>query len=65
MIYKTVQGDTFDKIALEFYNDEFKAHLIMQANLDYLDYIILPQGVELNIPEVKESQASTLPPWMR
>lgn len=65
MTYKTVQGDTFDKIALQFYNDEFQAHLIMQANPQFIKYVILPGGIELKIPEIEESTVNSLPPWMR
>lgn len=65
MIYKTVAGDTFDKIALDFYNDEFKAHFIMQANPNYINYVILPQDINLNIPEIEELPSTNLPPWMR
>ena len=31
--YKTRQGDTFDMIALDVYNEERKAHIIIQAYL--------------------------------
>lgn len=62
----TVEGDTFDALALEFYNDEKQAWLIIQANLDYCDVLIFEAGVELKIPIVEfVSLPETLPPWRR
>lgn len=65
-ICKTIEGDTFDSLALEFYNDEKLASAIIQANPDYCDTLIFSAGVELTIPEVIEvTMPETLPPWRR
>lgn len=62
----TVEGDTFDALALEFYSDEKQAGLIIQANLDYCDVLIFEAGVELQIPIVEfVDLPETLPPWRR
>lgn len=62
----TVEGDTFDALALEFYNDEKQASLIIQANLDCCDVLIFEAGVELKIPVVEfVNLPETLPPWRR
>ena len=45
--YKTKQGDTFDIIALDAYSDEFKSHLIIQANPQYASIIVFAAGVKL------------------
>lgn len=67
--YKTIQtvdGDTFDGLALEFYNDEKQTALLYQANLDYCDTLIFPAGVTLQIPIVEDVDLpETLPPWRR
>lgn len=63
--YMTVDGDTFDMIALDFYNDEFKAHLIIQANPSYARTITFKAGVILKVPIIEEDRPSTLPPWKR
>ena len=64
--YITVEGDTFDSLALEFYNDEKLASIIIQANPDYCDFLIFYAGVSLNIPDVPASaMPATLPPWRR
>lgn len=64
--YTTRNGDTFDELALQFYDDEMKAHLIIDFNPQYADYIILDEGIDLRIPIYEEEQsADTLPPWKR
>ena len=64
--YITVEGDTFDYLALLFYSDEKLASTIIQANPDYCDVIIFDAGVELIIPDVPEAEMpSSLPPWRR
>ena len=63
---KTVEGDTFDGLALEYYNDEKQASLIIRANLDYCDVLIFEADVELKIPIVENAETpDTLPPWRR
>lgn len=62
----TVEGDTFDAIALEYYTDEMQASLIIQANPDYCDVLIFEAGVRLKIPIVENVDLpETLPPWRR
>ncbi|MDA3732390.1 tail protein X [Niameybacter massiliensis] len=63
--YTTVDGDTFDIIALDMYNDEFKSHLIIQANPSYAKIITFKAGVVLKVPVVEEDIPETLPPWKR
>ena len=63
---KTVEGDTFDGLALEYYDDEKQASLIIGANLDYCDVLIFEADVELKIPIVENVETpDTLPPWRR
>ena len=63
---KTIDGDTFDKLALEFYNEEKKSSLIIGANLDYCDVLIFEAGTTLKIPIAKNLELpSSLPPWRR
>ncbi|MCH5315720.1 MAG: tail protein X [Eubacterium sp.] len=62
--YETRQGDTFDELALQFYDNELLAHLIIDFNPQYSDYLIFDEGINLRIPiyETKQS-VETLPPW--
>lgn len=63
--YTTMQGDTFDILALDAYNDESFAATIIQANPDYANVIVFSAGVKLKIPVIETAAASTLPPWKR
>lgn len=62
----TVEGDTFDGLALRYYSDEKMASEIIQANPDYCDTLIFEAGVKLYIPAVSTvTMPETLPPWRR
>ncbi|NLH01185.1 MAG: LysM domain-containing protein [Clostridiales bacterium] len=64
--YTTVEGDTFDSIALKFYNDEKLASTIISANPDYCDRLIFEAGITLVIPgEATIALPESLPPWRR
>lgn len=64
--YITVEGDSFDKLALTFYGDELLASKIIQANPVHCDTLIFEAGIELTIPEYSEvTPLETLPPWRR
>ena len=62
----TAEGDTFDALALRYYNDEKLASTIIQANPDHCSTLIFDAGVSLVIPEVSSvTYPETLPPWRR
>ena len=62
----TVEGDTFDGLALQYYNDEKLASAIIQANPDHCDTLIFEAGITLTIPAVSTvTLPETLPPWRR
>ena len=62
--YTTQDGDTFDLLALDMYNDERLAHYIIEYNPDYADVIVFEGGVQLKLPVVEEAETSeTVPPW--
>ena len=64
--YTTKEGDMFDMIALNFYNEEKMATTIIEANPDYSDVIIFDADVELIIPIVEDVDGiETTPPWRR
>ena len=65
-IHITVHGDSFDALALWYYNDEKQASTIIQANLDHCDTLIFEAGVSLVIPDAATIvPPETLPPWRR
>lgn len=64
--YTTREGDSFDLLALRYYDEEKMAHHIIQANPDYADVIIFDGGVKLVIPVVEETESTELKaPWRR
>lgn len=63
--YTTKAGDTFDILALDAYNDETKATVIIQANPQYANVLVFSAGVNLKIPYIQVSIAASLPPWKR
>ena len=64
-VYTTIQGDTFDMIALDFYHEEAQASTIIQANPDLCDVLVLDAGIQLKIPIIDDTAPATLPPWKR
>ena len=64
--YITQEGDTFDLLALDMYNDERLAHYIVEFNPDYSDVIVFEGGVNLRLPVVEAAETlETIPPWRR
>lgn len=65
LCYTTQDGDTLDMIALDMYNDEYKAGIIAAANPQVAGTIVFADGVKLVIPIIDEPAANTMPPWKR
>jgi len=63
--YITLGGDTFDSIALDFYNNEKLSSVIIQANPEYRKVLIFQGGETLKIPIIEQTAPSSLPPWKR
>lgn len=62
----TAEGDTFDALALAYYNNEKLASTIIQANPDHCATLIFDAGVSLFIPDASTvAFPETLPPWRR
>ena len=62
----TVSGDTFDALALEYYDNEKLASFIIRANPEHCSTIIFGAGVSLTIPDVSTvTFPQSLPPWRR
>ena len=57
-------GETPDFIALKYYNDEFMASYILEANVQYNDVVVYKGGERLVIPVFDTIEDdSTLAPW--
>ena len=64
--YTTREGDTFDALALQMYNEETLAHYIIEFNPDYADVLIFDANVALRLPIIEDAETpETLPPWRR
>ena len=59
-------GETPDILALKYYNTEFMASYILEANVQYNDVITYEGGEELIIPVFDSIEDdSSLAPWRR
>ena len=59
-------GDTFDILALKYYEDEFMASYIIEVNTRYQNVIVFEGGEVLNIPVFDTLENDeTLAPWRR
>ncbi len=66
--YRTIMGDTFDMIAFRLwqsYGGEKNMSALIEANEQYADYVAFPAGIVLNVPEIEEMTAQSIPPWRR
>lgn len=65
--YIVREGDRWDTIAYEMYNDAYLYEIIIQANPQYLAYSYPPAGVVLKIPILEvddtDNQEVINPPW--
>ncbi len=67
-IITTVQGDTWDTIALRAYGNVLRAQELMEAreNVRLLDYQIFPGGIQVTAPDIEESAVpDDLPDWRK
>ena len=65
--YRTVQGDTWDMIALKMYPElggEKFTSILIDANPKYVETVVFSAGCELKVPEVSVPASRSLPPWM-
>lgn len=63
-IYTTISGDTFDKIALSVYDNEYLFPQLLQANPRYRHILIFSSGIELIIPDIEVDVYYDVPTWL-
>lgn len=64
--YVTSDGDTFDALALDLYDDETLASEIISENPYYADVLIFEAGITLYLPVIENvEEVTTKPPWER
>ena len=65
-IYITQEGECWDEIAKKVYGTEKLMHVLISANPDLRNYLVLPGGLKIVCPEVEvETLPEVLPPWKR
>ena len=65
IVYKTIQGDTWDGIAVKVYGDEKYLNNLLEKNQKYKDIIIFSSGVSLELPKIEAEATTILPPWKK
>lgn len=64
--YTTRSGDTWDVIAHRALGDQFRMHLMLDANPEHNYTARFDDGVVLNVPALPATPVpSSLPPWRR
>ena len=59
-------GESFDSLALSYYDNEFMADKLMKLNPLYVNVIIFKGGENLTIPIYDDIESKeTLAPWRR
>ncbi len=64
-VYKTIQGDTWDGIAVKVYGDEKYMNELLEANQTYREILIFPANVSLSLPNIQTQTTTILPPWKK
>lgn len=64
-IYTTIQGDTWDVIALNVYGSEKYMSHLLKANPKHISTMFFSSGVEIICPDIESDIVENLPPWKR
>lgn len=64
-VYKTIQGDTWDGIAVKVYGDEKYMNKLLEANQACRETIIFQANVSLYLPDMQAQTTTILPPWKK
>ena len=62
-VYYTKEGDTWDKIAYNVYNDELLYIDLMLANVLLIDIAVFDANIPVICPDIKLKNNANLPPW--
>lgn len=61
--YSTIQGETWDQIALKVYGRETAMHHLIAANPAHRLTLFFASGVELVVPGIPEEREIDIPRW--
>jgi hypothetical protein len=62
--YITVQGDTWDKIALTTLGSEYLLPILLEANKQHRKIVIFSGGLSITVPEVDTAIVTDRPEWL-
>ncbi|MRN51994.1 tail protein X [Paenibacillus monticola] len=65
IVYKTVQGDTWDGISYKVYGQANLMTLLLNANPGHAGTVILSGNISLTVPDKPADASETLPPWRK
>lgn len=63
--YITVQGDTWDLIALKVYGSEKYMTKLIEVNPEHRETVFFSANIKLKIPDIETPIPDKLPPWKR
>ncbi len=63
--YTTIQGETWDQIALKLYGREIELHHLIQANPEHREILFFAAGVVLRVPQVAPPAVIEVPRWQQ
>lgn len=61
--YSTIQGETWDQIALKVYGREVALHHLIAANPAHRNTLFFKSGVMLQVPEIEVDRNVDIPKW--
>lgn len=56
-------GDTWDMLALDYYDEEMLAPLLLRYNPSLDSIVVFEDNMEIVVPIIDESTAASLPVW--
>lgn len=62
-LYTTIQGETWDQIAMKMYGRETAMHHLIAANHEHRLTLFFAAGVELVVPSIPEEREVDIPRW--
>ena len=61
--YTTIQGETWDQIALKVYGSETHFHNLVQANHLHKETLFFESGLVLKVPPIEARRNVEVPRW--
>ena len=56
-------GDTWDMLALDYYDEEMLAPLLLRYNPELDDIIVFEENTMIAVPDIDRDSLAAMPPW--